>query len=430
MKLRIGAALAYLRISPASPGRSVHPYTRLGDHEIPWKNKSTSLRTCSSLVGLTCFAFVAGVIIALKVKSAIDSSIPNKVHFDLNSVTGPVCNNTTVEHVKEIPNIVHYVWVLGNPNQLQLSFKFFISIYSAHLYIQPDAIYIHTDASPPVFANAKQSGSTWTQRILNLPNVKYNQVPPPSQTTKGVPIERVEHKSDFLRLSALQKFGGIYLDTDAIPLRSLTPLRKTGFSTILSNQGALKMKHVGLINNGVMMSKPGSLFLEMFIQGSNEFFDGSWSGVSTDFLTDLANRLSVVPGEVLILQSNAFSPVGWELPGIEKLFKPHFSIPAKQPLFQSLTSEKAGICENLFGWLREKEIFDKESKEEWEIDFSSTYVLHAFDEGMERIRGWDHSVDLRYVMGRQSNYAMAVFPAIKHAIEKGVIEGVEGEDYV
>lgn len=186
------------------------------------------------------------------------------------------------------------------------------------------------------------------------------------------------------------------------------------------------MKHAGLINNGVMMSVPGSLFIELLIGGSNEFFDGSWSRVSTDFLTDLANRMSVVPGEVLILQSNAFSPVGWELPGIERLFRPHFEIPARQPLFQGITEEE-GTCEGVFGWLREKEI---SGKEEWEVEFSSTYVLHAFDEGIERIRGWDHVVDLEYVLRRQSNYARAVFPAVRHAIEVGVVSGVQEEDYV
>ncbi|KAF8852025.1 hypothetical protein BDZ45DRAFT_750027 [Acephala macrosclerotiorum] len=132
--------------------------------------------------------------------------------------------------------------------------------------------------------------------------------------------------------------------------------------------------------------------------------------------------------EVLILQSCAFSPVGWELPGIERLFRPHFETPEIKALFQGIAEEEEGRCEGIFGWLRDLE--KEMAGEEWEIDFESTYVLHAFDEGIERIKGWNHRVDLGYVLRRQSNYARAMFPAVRHAIEAGVIEGVKEEDCV
>jgi hypothetical protein len=43
------------------------------------------------------------------------------------------------------------------------------------------------------------------------------------------------------------------------------------------------------------------------------------------------------------------------------------------------------------------------------------------DDNLSRIRGWDHVIDVKYVLARQSNYARAVYPAIRHAIEAGLI---------
>jgi hypothetical protein len=65
---------------------------------------------------------------------------------------------------------------------------------------------------------------------------------------------------------------------------------------------------------------------------------------------------------------------------------------------------------------------DNESvvREEWEIDYSASYVIHAFHNVV--IEGWDNQITLEYVNARQSNYARAVYPAIWHAIWNGVIE--------
>jgi hypothetical protein len=61
-----------------------------------------------------------------------------------------------------------------------------------------------------------------------------------------------------------------------------------------------------------------------------------------------------------------------------------------------------------------------EGKAEWEIDYSSSYVIHAFD-GLADLY-WPKRVDLEYVVARQSNYARAVYPAIKHAMDVGIID--------
>lgn len=63
----------------------------------------------------------------------------------------------------------------------------------------------------------------------------------------------------------------------------------------------------------------------------------------------------------------------------------------------------------------------KGKKEKGGLDFSSSYVLHAFDNGMEGFLGEGREIDVRYVLERRSNYARAVFPAVWRAVEEGVI---------
>ena len=71
----------------------------------------------------------------------------------------------------------------------------------------------------------------------------------------------MEHKADFLRISVLQEYGGVYLDVDAVPLRDITDLRQSGFANVLGGAVALSQRHSGYINNGVMISRPHSTLM-------------------------------------------------------------------------------------------------------------------------------------------------------------------------
>jgi hypothetical protein len=326
-------------------------------------------------------------------------------------------SNTGQRNKADIPNIVHYVWLLKDPDTFTLNFKHFVTIYSSYLFFNPDHIYIHTDASPTTFERAKSSGDTWTQRVIAIPKVTPNYIETPTTAANGIKIDRMEQKSDFLRMAALRQFGGIYLDMDAIPLRSVAHLRTSGFANVIGGAHALTIRDSNFLNGGVMMSKPGSLMMEVCSQAAEQFFDGGWNTVGPYLLTDLANRMAAIPGEVLILQPEAFAPVSYELADQKRLFKPH--VEREVAIVGDLTQEWDGnggtTCTDVLAWLKERML------EKWEIDFSSTYVLHAFDDDLSRIRGWDHVIDVKYVLARQSNYARAVYPAIRHAIEAGLI---------
>jgi hypothetical protein len=329
-----------------------------------------------------------------------------------------------------IPNLVHYIWLLADPAVLSLNFKVFVSVYSAHLFFHPDRIYFHTDASPELWERSKTSGDLWTKRVLNIPGVTPNFIADPRLTSQNVPIDTFGAKSDFIRADALRQHGGIYLDVDAVPLRDIAPLRNAGFANVVGGAVALKTKHTGFVNTGVWLSRPRSSLAEIFYKAMDAFYNGVWA-ISVDILTDLAYRLHAVPGEVLIVHPRAFAPTSWEQEDQVRLFKPHATTATAAggpstitPLLDDVLKAPGDTCADALAWLGARER-PGGRLESWEMDFSSTYVLHAFDDYADKVRGWDGKITLGYVLARQSNYARAVYPAVAHAVKVGVISKEE-----
>ena len=88
----------------------------------------------------------------------------------------------------------------------------------------------------------------------------------PTKTPKGKEIKEFQHKSDFVRLEVLYEFGGIYLDLDAIPLRSFDRLRKCGFDQIFGRQ---KNDQIAV---GLIVTKKNNLFMKEFLIEAYEVF--------------------------------------------------------------------------------------------------------------------------------------------------------------
>ncbi|KAK4232849.1 Lactosylceramide 4-alpha-galactosyltransferase [Achaetomium macrosporum] len=323
----------------------------------------------------------------------------------------------------------------------QRAFKFFVSIYSAHTLWRLERIYIHTDAAPDVVSLAQQSGTLWTRRILAIPNLQINQVEAPQRTNKGVGIKTLAHKADFVRLAALHEHGGVYLDTDAVPIRDVAELRNSGFRNVIGQQlglGLWVIGHLNNLNNGVMMAVPRSNLITLFYHAAHEFFDGQWDTASIQLLTDLGNRLASLPSEVLILQPQAFSPISWQDDNQKCLLAPSLdpataTTPASEQREETLrgSAAESGMCRDVLVWLKYREKEKGGSLGQGtgvrpvgaltEIDFSSSYVLHAFDSALDKVLGKGEDIDVRYVLSRESNYARAVFPAVWRAVEEGII---------
>jgi hypothetical protein len=109
--------------------------------------------------------------------------------------------------------------------------------------------------------------------------------------------------------------------------------------------------------------------------------------------------------------------MGWEVEDQKRLFLPTLDPSTIEDDGQTITP--SAMCHDALAWLRQRKEGPGGAKKE--IDFSSTYALHAFDDAVKDMWGWDHRIDVKYVMERKSNYARAVYPALRHAVQAGIV---------
>lgn len=328
------------------------------------------------------------------------------------AVLGPYLPSTLDSHRAtrtEIPPVVHFVQLRKDEvSELHFAFEAFLALYAAYRFIQPSAIYIHTDFSREDVASATEHGSSWTRKVLtSFPDVVHlNPVTAPTEAN-GFPIKRIEHRSDFVRLEQLAKFGGVYLDWDVITLRPLAPLLGAGFRAVVGRQ------FDGFINNGIILASPGSGVVDVMRQETPRVFDGGWITHSVALLTTVANRLASVAGEVLIMDSKAFAPFDWSQASVDDELQRHDGDAARAYDFEVADAKQA--------W----ETRSRKEKKDWEYDFSDAYFLHKFYNDVEDPKGFE-GVSVPYILARDSNYALATWPIVMHGIQEGIIDANDG----
>ncbi|KAF8409300.1 hypothetical protein HHK36_005374 [Tetracentron sinense] len=118
-----------------------------------------------------------------------------------------------------------------------------------------------------------------------------------------------QNLSNLLRLSVLYKFGGIYLDTDVIVLKSFSKLRNAiGAQTVDLENG-----NWSRLNNAVMIFDKKHPLLFKFIEEFALTFNGNKWGHNGPYLVSrVVSRVSGRPGfNFTVLPPPAFYPVDW-----------------------------------------------------------------------------------------------------------------------
>lgn len=294
------------------------------------------------------------------------NSTPSEIQtYPLVELGTSACENWETKRITKIPNIVHYILLSPHPSptSFNLTFKFFISIYSTHVFFRPSIIYIHTDIPFSTFTTAKNNGNEWTKRILALPNIKYHFIAPPLVTKKGVPIASLRDRRELLKIEILFEYGGIYLSNNAVPLRSISSLLKSGFATILSTTtSSSSIPGAGSVYNGVILSAPRSALMEIYLKSAHEFYSSSPSFLSsfptsrtqnrkffTTLLTSLTTRLSLIPHEILLLSSSAFAPLSPSTSDVSRLWIPYYETVAGLDVLGYNEGENISSCKDVLG---------------------------------------------------------------------------------
>ncbi|KFA77470.1 hypothetical protein S40288_11412 [Stachybotrys chartarum IBT 40288] len=313
-----------------------------------------------------------------------------------------------------IPNYVHFVYILSDPSKdFSFEFSHFLSIYAVWFYWRPEIIFLHTNAKAdgkPIARARQGRAGKWNKLIFTLFNLQVNTVEVPTHAGNGKEVQGIEHKSDFVRVRAVYGLGGVYIDWDVHPLRDIKPLRESGFKAIAGRQLG------GQVNSGVFMSSKHSKMIELWMEGMNTAYTGGWTTHSNEVITKYSQRLVREPGEMLIMERDAFAPGSWNDDDTDDLF--------------GLRNESSNLANITQGDLLPS--FDESFSDRWDHpdrypswarDWSHTYLLHAFtpDRWGHKVIGFDH-ITPRYVLNRTSNFAIAVYPVASYMYAEGLVD--------
>ncbi|XP_064631195.1 uncharacterized protein LOC135489669 isoform X2 [Lineus longissimus] len=177
------------------------------------------------------------------------------------SIPGLTSQGNTFDSKKPVPKIVHFTWYSGS--KLTLRFHHYVCICAALKFIKPEKIMFWYEVEP--------QGKYWEQSKVKISatsklEMKYRVGP---TSIYGNHISVAEHKSDVVRLEAVLKHGGIYMDLDVIMLKSM--------DDFLHHDTTMGFELPNWLCNGFIMSKAFAPFLRMWHTEYVSFNDGNWN---------------------------------------------------------------------------------------------------------------------------------------------------------
>ncbi len=210
-----------------------------------------------------------------------------------------------------IPNVLHVVFGLapdfgGRPFSLVHA----LALRSAWAVNAFDATLFHAAHEP--------CGPLWDSV---RPRLEVVPVTPPVEVY-GRPLRRIEHQSDVVRLDALLRHGGVYLDLDTICTRPLAPL--FGHACVLGREETPGRRIKGLCN-AVILAEPGSAFLARW-RDAYRTFDGDYWHVHSVVVPRLLAE-HAAPGEVHVEPPESFYHPSWDDGGLADLFERDVAFP-------------------------------------------------------------------------------------------------------
>jgi hypothetical protein len=191
-----------------------------------------------------------------------------------------------------VPNIVHYVFGLDPVGIMPFGILQYLSIIGSVLYVRPDEIRWHHKYTPQ-----DESSRKWW--ACSLPHITLTPVEPVTEMNgRPLPNLIVQYQSDIIRLRLMNETGGIYFDTDIIPLRSFDELRT--FEFLMGKEG----DRDDALCPAVLVGAPRSRFIQRWWAAYDTFDPkGKWAyhGVRVPALLQ-----HQAPDECIVLGNRAF----------------------------------------------------------------------------------------------------------------------------
>ncbi len=193
--------------------------------------------------------------------------IPNKIYWVLKNlfINHKIrkINREKLEERDRIPKVLHYIWVGGNPKPE--SVEKYIATWRKYC---PDYAIIE-----------------WNEQNYNIKKNRY--------TREAYAAKKWAFVTDYMRLDILDRFGGIYMDSDVEILKSLDAfLKDPAFSSF--EAGDMDVNGI-FLPTGMMASEKGNRwikYLKTYYDNDRSFYlpDGSMDTVTN---TNIITRMTV-----------------------------------------------------------------------------------------------------------------------------------------
>ena len=181
---------------------------------------------------------------------------PPAYHLNLKRISSKSKQHRSNQAENVVPKIVHFIW-LGSKHIFR--FHHFISLLSAHKHVKPDKIYFWHDTEPR---------GKWWERARNMMPIEMR-TRPALRRIFGNRVVDQAHQTDVVRLEIMKTVGGIYMDLDVVALRSWDDLLRYNIT--------LGTESLFYLNNGVILARPATLFVDMWYESYMIFKDKLWN---------------------------------------------------------------------------------------------------------------------------------------------------------
>lgn len=152
-----------------------------------------------------------------------------------------------------VPNVIHFIWITGE-NSRPFSYFNYMAVKAAKKQMGC-AVVIHCNEPP-------KNNKYWDMAMMYS---IYRRIGVPTHVG-DTEIKNVQYASDVIRLEILYKWGGIYIDTDMILFKPLTPLMDKSLTMAVEStheDGSPKS-----VANGVILAEPKSEFLKLMLDAT------------------------------------------------------------------------------------------------------------------------------------------------------------------
>lgn len=118
------------------------------------------------------------------------------------------------------------------------------------------------------------------------------------------------HKTDYLRVYLIRKYGGLWIDADTLVMNDLSVL----FKIIEKNNAFFVTEHQGTICNGVFGSKSNTPLLNNWLDYINDYLEKnnqvSWTAIGADYLTN--KKKFIMDHHTLLDGPRTIFPISWK----------------------------------------------------------------------------------------------------------------------